>query len=175
MAQNLKGIRAIAMDIDGVLTDGGLYPLENGDVLRRTDAKDAFAVRFASKRGLIMAIISGGDTVALHNRMLQLKIKEENIFLGCRGKLDVFRRFCEKNGLDASEVAYFGDDIPDIQVLKACGFGIVPADAVKEAAAAADHMTEACGGRGCVREGIEMILKAQGLWEFDPGRFSELY
>lgn len=175
MVPNLKKIKAIAMDIDGVLTDGGLIPLENGDVLRKTDAKDAFAIRFAGKQGFVMAIISGGYTAALHGRMLQLHIKEENIFLGCRGKLDVFRKFCAQHGLDASEVAYFGDDIPDIQVLKACGVGFAPSDACHEAIAAADIVTGAPGGKGCAREGIEMILKSQGLWEFDPEKFCELY
>ena len=113
MGPDLSAIKAIALDIDGVLTDGGLIPLENGDVLRVTDAKDAFAVRFAAKRGIIMSIMSGGNTVALHKRMLSMHIREEDIFLGCRGKLSVFRRFCEQHGLDASEVAYFGDDIAD--------------------------------------------------------------
>lgn len=175
MVPNLKAIKAIALDIDGVLTDGGLIPLENGDVLRVTDAKDAFAVRFAAKQGIIMSIMSGGNTKALHTRMLSLHICEEDLFLGCRGKLGVFRRFCEQHGLDASEVAYFGDDIADTQVLSACGCGFAPADAAQEAKDAADIVTAHPGGKGCVREGIEMILKAQGLWVFDPDRFSELY
>ena len=175
MEPDLKAIRAIALDIDGVLTDGGLIPLENGDVLRITDAKDAFAVRFAAKQGIVMSIMSGGDTKALHKRMLRLHVREEDLFLGCRGKLRVFRRFCEQHGLDASEVAYFGDDIADIQVLTACGCGFAPSDAAQEAKDAADIVTSHPGGKGCVREGIEMILKAQGLWVFDPDKFDELY
>lgn len=175
MGRDLSAIKAIALDIDGVLTDGGLIPLENGDVLRVTDAKDAFAVRFAAKRGIIMSIMSGGNTVALHKRMLSMHIREEDIFLGCRGKLNVFRRFCEQHGLDASEVAYFGDDIADTQVLAACGCGFAPADAAQEAKDAADIVTSRPGGKGSVREGIEMILKAKGLWVFDPDRFDELY
>ncbi|MCQ2186783.1 MAG: HAD hydrolase family protein [Bacteroidales bacterium] len=175
MEPNLKSIKAIAMDIDGVLTDGGLIPLANGDVLRITDAKDAFAVRFAAKQGMIMSIMSGGDTQALHTRMLSLRVKEEDLFLGCRGKLEVFRAFCTQHGLDASEVAYFGDDIADTQVLAACGCGFAPADAAQEAKDAADIVTTRPGGKGCVREGIEMILKAQGLWVFDPDKFNELY
>lgn len=175
MEPNLKAIKAIAMDIDGVLTDGSLIPLANGDVLRITDAKDAFGVRFAAKQGLIMSIMSGGDTEALRIRMLSLRVREEDLFLGCRGKLGVFRRFCAQHGLDASEVAYFGDDIADTQVLRACGCGFAPADAVPEAKAAADIVTSHPGGKGCVREGVEMILKAKGLWEFDPDHFEELF
>jgi 3-deoxy-D-manno-octulosonate 8-phosphate phosphatase (KDO 8-P phosphatase) len=102
-------------------------------------------------------------------------VRPENLFLGVRGKLKVFQKFCEQNGLDASEVAYFGDDIPDTQVLRACGFGIAPADAAEEAKAAADYVTERPGGRGCIREGIEMILKAQGKWVFDEDHFDQIF
>lgn len=92
-----------------------------------------------------------------------------------RGKLATFRKFCEKNNLDPSEVAYFGDDIPDTQVLRACGFGIAPADAVQEAKDAADYVTKKPGGRGCLREGIELILKAQDKWHFDEDKFNQIY
>ena len=92
-----------------------------------------------------------------------------------RGKLAVFRKFCEDNGLDASEVAYFGDDVPDTQVLRACGLGIAPADAADEAKAAADYVTTRPGGRGCIREGIEMIMRAQGTWVFDEDHFDQIF
>ena len=172
---DLNKIKAIAMDIDGILTDGTLIPLANGDILRIMDAKDAFAIRVAANKGFITAIMSGGDTEALRKRCLHMNIKEENLFLGCRGKLSVFNRFCKNNGLLPSEVAYFGDDIPDTQVLKDCGCGIVPCDAVEEAKAAADIVTAKAGGKGCVREGIEMIMKAQGKWTFDENRYDLLY
>ena len=71
--------------------------------------------------------------------------------------------------------AYFGDDIPDTQVLRACGFGIAPADAVQEAKDAADYVTTRPGGRGCLREGIELIMKAQGKWQFDEDKFHQIY
>lgn len=163
------------MDIDGVLTDGSLIPLADGDVLRIVDAKDAFAVRVAANMGFITSIMSGGDTEALRKRCLHMNIKEENLFLGCRGKLSIFQKFCEQNGLAPSEVAYFGDDIADTQVLRACGLAIVPADAVPEAKAVADIITSNPGGKRCVREGIEMIMKAQGKWVFDEDHYERLY
>lgn len=179
MAQNLnlKNIKAIAYDLDGVATDGSIIPFgpTPEDLVRIVNAKDSFASRFAAQQGYIMAIISGADTQALRSRCLHMGIKEENLYLGVRGKLSVFRRFCEHNGLDASEVAYFGDDIPDTQVLRACGLGIAPADAVEEAKAAADYVSTRPGGRGCIREGIEMILKAQGKWEFDEDHFDQIF
>lgn len=175
MEPNLKKIKAIAFDIDGVLTDGSLIPLENGDLLRIVNAKDAFAVRFAKAQGFITSIMSGGETEALRKRCLNIGIDPENLFLGCRGKLAVFKNFCETKGLTAGEVAYFGDDIADTQVLAACGAGFAPADAVPEAQAAADFVLSHPGGRGAVREGVEMILKAQGKWEFDPNGFEKIF
>ncbi len=177
MAPNLKDIKAIAYDLDGVATDGSIIPLgpTMDDLVRIVNAKDSFASRFAAKQGYIMAVISGALTTALHNRCVHMGIKEENLYLGVRGKLKVFNEFCERNGLRPSEVAYFGDDIPDTQVLRACGFGIAPADAAEEAKAAADYVTKVPGGRGCIREGIEMILKAQGKWVFDEDHFEQIY
>ena len=177
MAPNLKAIRAIAYDLDGVATDGGIIPFgpRPEDLVRIVNAKDSFASRAAASKGYIMAVISGADTPALRSRCLHIGIPEKNLFLGVRGKLATFRRFCEQNGLQPEEVAYFGDDIPDIQVLRACGLGIAPADAAPEARQAADYVTSVPGGRGCIREGIEMILKAQGKWHFDEDKFDQIY
>ena len=171
----LRAIRAIALDIDGVITDGGLIPLADGDLLRKFDAKDSFAIRVAGKKGYKVAIISGGDTRALRLRCLNLGIPEENLFLGSRGKLAVFRDFCAREGLEPREVMYQGDDIPDTQVLRACGLGVAPADAVPEARAAADFVSPFPGGRGCVRDSIERVLKAQGKWVFDEDKYDQIF
>ena len=177
MAPNLKNIKAIAYDLDGVATDGSIIPIGPNpeDLVRIVNAKDSFASRVAARKGFIVAVISGGNTPALRSRCLHMGIREENLYLGVRGKLAVFNEFCSRNGLQPSEVAYFGDDIPDTQVLRACGFAIVPADAVAEAKAVADYITTLPGGRGCIREGIELILKAQDKWHFDEDRYDLLY
>ena len=177
MAPNLKAIKAIAYDLDGVATDGSIIPVgpTPEDLVRVVNAKDSFASRVAGQKGFIMAVISGGKTEALRSRCLHMGVKEENLYLGVRGKLAVFREFCSRNDLQPEEVAYFGDDIPDTQVLRACGFGIAPADAAQEAKDAADYVTTMPGGRGCIREGIEMILKAQDKWRFDEDRYDLLY
>ena len=179
MAQNLnlKNIKAIVYDLDGVATDGSIIPIgpTPEGLLRVVNAKDSFASRYAATQGYIMGIISGADTEPLRSRCIHMGVKEENLYLGARGKLKYFRKFCEDNGLDASEVAFFGDDIPDTQVLRACGFGIAPADAAQEAKDAADYVTTVPGGRGCIREGIELILKAQDKWRFDEDRYDLLY
>lgn len=177
MAPNLKAIRAIAYDLDGVATDGSI--IVNGptpeDLVRVVNAKDSFASRVAAQKGFIVSVISGGKTEALRTRCIHMGVREENLYLGVRGKLAVFKEFCSRNGLDPSEVAYFGDDIPDTQVLRACGFGIAPADAAEEAKAAADYVTKLPGGRGCIREGIEMIMRAQDKWHFDEDRYDLIY
>jgi 3-deoxy-D-manno-octulosonate 8-phosphate phosphatase (KDO 8-P phosphatase) len=177
MVPNLNIIKAIAYDLDGVATDGSIIPFgpTPDDLIRIVNAKDSFASRVAADKGFIMAVISGGDTPALRSRCIHMGIKEDNLYLGVRGKLKVFREFCERNGLQPEEVAYFGDDIPDTQVLRACGLGIAPADAAEEAKTAADYVTKLPGGRGCIREGIEMILKAQGKWTFDEDRYDQIY
>ncbi len=174
---NLKDIKAIVFDIDGVLSDGRIIPAgpTANDLIRIVDAKDAFATRAAAAKGFVMGVISGGETDALDSRCRHIGVKKENLFLGARGKLSIFHKFCAQNGLEPREVAYFGDDIPDTQVLRACGLGIAPSDAVEEARRAADYVTLHKGGRGCLREGIEMILKAQDKWRFDEDKFDQIY
>lgn len=173
--EKLSRIKAVVFDIDGVLTDGRMIPLADGDLLRIVDAKDSFAIRAAGRKGLIVGIISGGKTFALEQRCLHVGIRPENIFLGARGKMALFRRFCEQNALAPEEVMYFGDDIPDTQVLRACGVGVVPSDAVEEAKEAADIISSKPGGKGCVRAEVERLMKHKGLWVFDPDKFDEIF
>jgi len=175
MEPNLKQIRGIVFDIDGVITDGTMIPLESGDLLRTMDAKDAFAIRAAIKKGYAVGIISGGETLTLRKRFLHVGIKEENLFLGARGKLPLFKQFCTRNGLDPKEVMYFGDDIPDTQVLRACGVGVAPSDAAVEAREAADIVSEYPGGHLCVRYEVERMMREQGTWFFDQDKYDEIF
>lgn len=165
--EKLKTIKALIFDIDGVLTDGSILPFDNGELVRIFNAKDAMAMRTAALHGLVTAIMSGGNTEALRTRCLHIGIKEENLFLGCRGKLPLFEKFCQDRGLKPEEVAYFGDDMADIPVMKACGYAVAPLDAAEEAKEIAAFVSKYPGGRGAVREAVEMILKAQDKWYFD--------
>ena len=165
---DLKGIKAFAFDIDGVATDGTLLCMPDGDFLRLYDAKDGFAIRMACMNGYPVAVITGGSSESIRKRMTASGIKPEDVFLHCRDKMVEFRQFCERYQLQPEEVMYFGDDIPDVEVMKACGCAVCPSDAVPEAQKAADWVTEAPGGKGCLREAIEKTLKKQGKWVFDP-------
>ena len=164
---DLKKIRAFAFDIDGVMTDGGLLCDLNGELYRCFDAKDGFAVRMASMKGYPVAVITGGRSLTIRARY--------RIYLGSRDKIVDFNDFCRRYQLDPSEVMYFGDDIPDIETIQAAGVGACPCDAVPEAIAAADWVSSRPGGKGCVREGIETVLKLRGDWEFDVGVYKKLY
>ena len=173
--KRLQRIRAIAFDIDGVMTDGGILAMPDGDLLRVFDAKDSFGVRMAKMNGLHTGIITGGSSDSIIKRFSVCGVDPEDIYLHSRIKIDDFNKFCQKHSLKAEEVMFFGDDLPDIPVMKACGIGVAPADAVKEVNRAADYVSPRKGGHGCVRHAVEMVLKAQGRWHLDDALYKKLF
>ena len=167
----LDKIKAFAFDIDGVATDGGVFCNSDGDLLRTYDAKDGFAIRMAVLNGYPVAVITGGSSESIRKRMITSGVKPEDVFLHCRNKMEQFTQFCQRYELRPEEVMYFGDDVPDIECMKASGCGVCPSDAVEDAIKAADWMTDAPGGKGCLREAIEKTLKKQGKWVFDAAEY----
>ncbi len=107
--------------------------------------------------------------------MITSGVKPEDVYLHCRDKREEFALFCRRYSLKPEEVMFFGDDIPDVEVLRACGCGVCPADAVPEAREAADWISSCPGGKGCLREGIETTLRAQGKWTFDPQEYKRKF
>ena len=172
---DLLKIKAFAYDIDGVATDGSILCIPGGDLLRVYDAKDSFAVRMATMNGYPVAVITGGSSLSIRERMVTTGLKPEDVFLHCRNKMDEFRLFCERYALQPEEVMYFGDDIPDIEVLQACGCGVCPSDAVEEVKAAADYVSPFPGGKGCLRDTIEKVMRAQGRWVFDTETYKKKF
>ena len=172
---DLLKIKAFAYDIDGVATDGSILCIPGGDLLRVYDAKDSFAVRMATMNGYPVAIITGGSSLSIRERMVTTGLKPDDVFLHCRNKMDEFHQFCERYALLPEEVMYFGDDIPDIEVLRACGIGVCPSDAVEEVKAAADYVSPFPGGKGCLRDTIEKVMKAQGRWVFDTDVYKKKF
>lgn len=167
MEKRLQKIKAFAFDVDGVLTDGGILATPEGDLLRVFDAKDSFALRMAYMKGYHVGIITGGVSESIRLRFRTCGVSPEDIYLGSRAKIEDFNDFCSRHQLQPDEVMYFGDDLPDIPVMTACGCGVAPSDAVDEVKAAADYISSRSGGHGCARELIEMVIKIQGKWELD--------
>ena len=172
---NWKKIKAITMDVDGVLTDGSLLAYDSHEMVRVFNAKDSFGMRVALMRGIKLGVFTGGSTEGVRNRFTTCGVEPDDIHMGCRGKLSHFYAFCKKYNLDPSEVLFIGDDVPDVPVLKAAGIGAVPEDASQTAQEAADYICDLPGGRGCVREITEKVLRAQKLWYFEEGDYEKLF
>lgn len=169
------GIRAFVFDVDGVMTDGGIFADNEGNLFRTFDAKDAFAMRMASMNGYILGVITGGRSQSIVKRMAVCGVPQEDVYLGSRDKMEEFSDFCLRHALQPEEIMYFGDDLPDVPVIKACGCGVCPADAVQEAREAADYISPFPGGRGCVRDTLEQVMREQGRWKFDVGCYKNKF
>ena len=163
-----EDIRAFAFDVDGVFTDGLVLAMPDGDLLRQFNSKDCFAVRTAVDNGFPCAIITGGVSPSLLHRARSLGIRDEHLYMLSKDKASDFLHFCRSVGLDPAQVVFVGDDIPDIPAIEAAGLGVCPSDAVAEVRSASDLVSQYPGGRGCLRNLIEHVLKSQDRWKFDP-------
>ena len=175
MEERLKKIKAFAFDVDGVFTDGGILADLDGELYRTFDSKDSFAVRMAMMKGYHLAVITGGRSESIRKRFLTCGIKPENIYLNSRAKIEDFDDFCARNSLQPEEVMYFGDDLPDIPVMIACGCGACPSDAVDQVKEIADFISTRPGGKGCVRESLEKVMTLQGKWVLDVQEYKQKF
>jgi len=159
----LKYIRAVMMDVDGVLTNGNILLLDNGEWLRQMNAKDGYALEYAVKKRYKICVISEGGSEAVGKRLDALGVQE--IYFNAESKLAAMEKFVIDHEVDIHEILFIGDDIPDIAALKAAGVACCPQDAVAEVKKVSDYITTAKGGEGCVREVIEMVMKAHKTWD----------
>lgn len=166
---DLKKIKGIAFDVDGVLSPSTIPLSPEGEPLRMVSIKDGYALQLAVKKGLKIAIITGGNTKAVDVRFRGLGIGD--VFLGSSMKLPILQQWMEDNGLSADEVAFVGDDIPDIQAMQHVGLTVAPADAADEVKRVASYISPKQGGYGVGREILEQVMKAQGLWMSDHKAF----
>jgi 3-deoxy-D-manno-octulosonate 8-phosphate phosphatase (KDO 8-P phosphatase) len=158
-----EDIRLVALDADGVLTDGKVFYGEQKIEGKFFSVRDGFALGLLRKAGIKSLIISGKKSGALIHRSRHLGV---DYFLdGVKDKLSALLFFCRRHGYTLREVCYMGDDIPDIPVLKKAGFSAAPADAVPEVRKAVDFVSSCAGGDGAVRELVEKILKGRNLWK----------
>lgn len=166
---DLKKIKAIALDVDGVLSAETITQHPNGDPMRTVNIKDGYALQLAVKMGLHVAIITGGRVEAVRVRYEGLGIPD--VHLCCSVKIKTYNEFKAKYGLSDEEVLYMGDDIPDYEVMKACGLPVCPCDAAPEIKAISTYVSPKMGGYGCVRDVLEQVMKAKGLWMADAKAF----
>ena len=156
---NLSAIKMFLTDCDGCLTDGGMYYSEAGDELKKFNTKDGMGISNLRNAGLITGIITGENSEAVRRRAEKLHIDE--VFLGVKDKLAVAKELCEKYNLSLNEIAYVGDDINDLELIKEIGFGCAVSNAMPVIKDAADYVTAHRGGDGAIREVTDIILSAR--------------
>ena len=159
---NLQKIKALAFDVDGVLSMLNVVMQPDGMPQRTVNIRDGYALQLAVKSGLKVAIITGAKVESVRKRYQVLGIQD--VYLACSRKINTYQQFLDKYGLKDEEVMYMGDDIPDYEVLQLCGLPCCPADAAQEIKEICTYVSPLCGGYGCARDVIEQILAAQGKW-----------
>ena len=159
---DLKKIKAIIFDIDGVLSSSTIQMNDKGEPIRTVNIKDGYSIQLAVKCGIKIAIITGGKGEAIIERYKGLGVKD--IYTSASVKTREYADFVQKYNLSDEEVIYMGDDIPDYEVMKICGVPCCPADAAPEIKTIARYISHVNGGQGCGRDVIEQVLKAQDKW-----------
>ena len=166
---DLKQIKAVIFDVDGVLSKSTISLGSDGEPQRTVNIKDGYAMQFAVKCGIHLAILSGAKTESLRWRYERLGIKD--VVLGADVKIKFYDDFKKKYNLKDENIIFVGDDIPDFQIMKICGLPCCPADAVPEIKAISKYISFVKGGEGVARDILEQILKAQNLWMKDHSAF----
>lgn len=163
LAQRCAAIRLLVLDVDGVLTDGGIIYTEDGGEIKRFHVRDGSGIKLWTELGRSAGIITGRRAKLVERRAAELGIK--HVIQGAADKLAALRTLLQQVGFTKDQVCYLGDDLPDLPILGNCGLAVAVADACPEVAAAAHYVTRKPGGQGAVREVIELILRCQGEWQ----------
>lgn len=167
-----RRIRIAIFDVDGVLTDGGLYYAEAGDAMKKFDVRDGMGMRLLQESGVELAIITSRRAASVRLRADDLGITR--VQQGVANKLAAFETLLAETGLSANEAAFLGDDLVDLPVLRRCGFAATVADAPALLKRHADFVTRATGGHGATREFCEMLMHSQGTLSARAGHFLEV-
>ncbi len=163
--EKFKAIKTFVFDVDGVLTDGTLLILNDGQMARRMNIKDGYALQLAVKKGYKVVIISGGTSDAVQERLQKLGVTD--CFLKIDNKKEKLTDYVNTHELNWDEVLFMGDDIPDYTPMQLTGLPCCPADAVAEIKVVSHYISPVKGGEGCARDVIEKVLKLNGHWDLD--------
>lgn len=169
LLQQAKDIRIVFLDVDGVLTDGGLQFTEHGETIKRFNTLDGHGIKLLQKAGMVPAVVTGRDSAPLRLRLQQLGV--EQVVFGTEDKLPAAQAILDKLGLGWHQAAAMGDDWPDLPVMRRCAFACAPANAHVENLAVADWVTTAQGGQGAVRQLCDLLLVATGHYHRLLGQY----
>jgi 3-deoxy-D-manno-octulosonate 8-phosphate phosphatase (KDO 8-P phosphatase) len=158
----LKDITTFVFDVDGVFTDGSLLITTNGEMLRKMSVKDGYALKVALNKGYNICIISGGTNEGVRSRLKALGVTD--IYMGAHHKIDALEEYMDIYHIDAANILYMGDDIPDIPPMKLVALATCPQNAVAEVKSISNYISHINGGHGCVRDVIEQVLKVKDDW-----------
>ncbi len=161
-SDRLASLHVLALDVDGVLTDGSITYSDSGEEIKTFNVKDGLGIRLLLEAGIPVALITGRRSRALRHRCENLGISL--VYDGIDDKKSVLARLCAETGAAPESIAFVGDDLPDLAMKEAVGLFVAVADAHEALREKADWVTAAGGGKGAVREVCEAILKAKGLW-----------
>lgn len=155
-------LSTFVFDVDGVLTDGTLLILPNGVMARRMNIKDGYAIQLAVKKGYHVAVISGGNSAEVKERLNLLGVKD--VFMRVGNKKECLAEYLAVNSLKPEEVLFMGDDLPDYEVMQSVGLACCPADAAHEIKGISHYISPIAGGQGCARDVIEKVLTLHNKW-----------
>ncbi|WBA41668.1 KdsC family phosphatase [Hymenobacter canadensis] len=162
MSPDLSVIKAFILDVDGVLTDGTLLAFNSGEQARAFHIRDGYAIRHALRQGYRIAVISGREEEGVRKRLESLDVRD--MYLGVDDKMKIFNNYINTYRLDPANIAYMGDDMPDLEVMRRCALAACPADAAADVRAISTYVSALPGGHGAVRELIEAVMKEQKTW-----------
>ncbi len=165
MLKGFKQITCFAFDVDGVLTDGTVLLLDDGQQARRMSIRDGYALQLAVKKGYKVLVISGAYSEAVKTRLQKLGVTD--VFMKVENKEAQLTSYLSASGLTPQQVLFMGDDIPDYGVMKTVGLPCCPADAAPEIKHISQYISAQKGGRGCVRDVIEKVMKLNNHWDMD--------
>lgn len=163
LTERMSRIKLFICDVDGVLTDGGIILDSNGVETKRFDVKDGHGLKLLQRAGIQVALLTGRESQIVSYRADELQITE--VIQGAKNKAEAYETLKARTGCQDAEIAYVGDDVVDIPVLRQVGLALAVEDAVDEVRAIAHYISSLPGGKGAVREIVQLILKTQNLWE----------